>query len=220
MSLETLRILGTGFVLGLSVAAPIGPVNVEIIRRGLAIRPLAGLAIGLGAVSADCFYFGVATVAATQAEALLQSPIGMRVAFGIGAAMLTYLGWLSLRTALAKADSTGEFVEEAKRRRETQAGLPLAKTYAIGLAMTLTNPMTIGFWLSIAASFGARQDITPFLGFLGVGAGTLSWVVFVTLVVWLARRWVNARALKVINFLSALLIFAFAARFWLRVFTA
>lgn len=43
-------------LLGLSLAAPIGPVNVEIIRRGLKSGFRQALLAGAGAMSADATY--------------------------------------------------------------------------------------------------------------------------------------------------------------------
>ena len=56
---ELAALAGYGFVLGWSVAWPPGPINAEMIRRGLAagFRPAA--AVGLGACSADALWANV-----------------------------------------------------------------------------------------------------------------------------------------------------------------
>jgi L-lysine exporter family protein LysE/ArgO len=189
------------------------------------IGALAGFAIGLGAVSADCFYFGVALMATDYADAL-QSPVGMRIGFSLGAAMLTWLGYLSLKSALKESAPAAEQIVGAREAAERHVAapalqIPFIKTYGIGLALTLVNPMTIVFWLSIAVSFSSGAERTsPVIGFAGVFAGTLSWVTFVTLVVAYARRWVTPKMLRAINFISALILFGFAASFWWKVYTA
>ena len=45
-----------GIAIGLSAAAPIGPVNFEIIRRNLTLGLKAGIGFGLGACTADLCY--------------------------------------------------------------------------------------------------------------------------------------------------------------------
>jgi threonine/homoserine/homoserine lactone efflux protein len=49
-------LLGKGFLLGLSVAAPVGPIGLLCIRRSLALGSRYGLVTGLGAATADAFY--------------------------------------------------------------------------------------------------------------------------------------------------------------------
>jgi Putative threonine efflux protein len=49
-----------GFVIGLSIAAPIGPINVLCIRRTLAEGRLFGIVSGLGGATGDAIYGCVA----------------------------------------------------------------------------------------------------------------------------------------------------------------
>src|ERR1700761_9555172 len=63
-----LLLVSTGIVIGLIVAAPIGPVNLICIRRTLAYGPLNGFMAGLGAAVGDGVFaavigFGVTAVA-------------------------------------------------------------------------------------------------------------------------------------------------------------
>jgi len=97
----TLSLFLGSMLLGLSVAAPIGPINVEIIRRGLTQSSLAAFAMGCGAVSADCIYFSLALAGARQVSAMSDSE-GWRVfGLGLGAAMLIWLGVNSIRKVRA-----------------------------------------------------------------------------------------------------------------------
>jgi threonine/homoserine/homoserine lactone efflux protein len=48
-----LPLIGKGFLLGWSVAWPPGPINSEMIRRGLSRGFCTAYAVGLGACSAD-----------------------------------------------------------------------------------------------------------------------------------------------------------------------
>src|SRR2546427_6129222 len=78
-----MSILFYGFVLGWSVAWPPGPVNAEMIRRGLLPREQGGgfwetWRVGLGACTGDFLW---AFAVATGAGALLNKP-GVRIALG------------------------------------------------------------------------------------------------------------------------------------------
>ncbi|WP_372634601.1 hypothetical protein [Cohnella sp.] len=46
----------TGFVIGLSIAAPVGPIGVLCIRRTLHDGRLSGIVSGMGAATADACY--------------------------------------------------------------------------------------------------------------------------------------------------------------------
>ena len=45
-----------GMTIGVALAAPIGPINIEIIRRGIQGGYLRGWLVGLGAMTADTIY--------------------------------------------------------------------------------------------------------------------------------------------------------------------
>lgn len=54
-------------ILGLSIAAPVGPINIEIIKRGLAFGFWPALFVGLGGMSSDlllmgAMFLGIATL--------------------------------------------------------------------------------------------------------------------------------------------------------------
>lgn len=217
MTSESLRLFAASFLLGLSVAAPIGPVNIEIIRRGLTFGPLAALALGLGAVSADCVYFAVAFAATDLASAILESPWGMRIGWAMGGTMLGWIAYLTLRSAVGQAAGLSRDTSSLQEIDRPAACPTPARTYAVGLLMTLSNPMTIAFWLSIAVSLRAGSEhSSPLLRLAGVGSGALSWVLFLVTVLSLARRWVTPRSMRWINIASGCVLVGFALRFWVK----
>ena len=68
-----ISILLRGGLIGLSIAAPVGPIGVLCIRRTLAEGRLAGLVSGLGAATADAIYGCVAGFGLTVISGLLVS---------------------------------------------------------------------------------------------------------------------------------------------------
>ena len=65
--MSLLFLFGKGLVIGLSVAAPVGPIGLLCINRSLTAGPRAGFVTGLGAAVADGVYgavaaFGIASV--------------------------------------------------------------------------------------------------------------------------------------------------------------
>ena len=60
-----------GVVIGLAVAAPVGPIGVLCIRRTLAYGRASGFVSGLGAATADAAYGSVAALGLTFVTGLL-----------------------------------------------------------------------------------------------------------------------------------------------------
>lgn len=80
-----------GLILGLAVAAPIGPIGVLCIRRTIANGRTSGIISGLGTATADMFYgciaaFGVNTIS----DFLLHIHSYLQI---IGGIYLIYLGY-------------------------------------------------------------------------------------------------------------------------------
>jgi len=58
-------LIGIGFGIGLAVAAPMGPVNIMVIHRGVQHGFLSAFVAGLGAVAGDTLYAGLAAFGIT-----------------------------------------------------------------------------------------------------------------------------------------------------------
>lgn len=188
----------TGVIVGLLVAAPVGPTSVLCIRRALAHGQLAGMATGLGIASADAIFAGVASVGIGIASALI---LGHRAWLELpGGLLLCYLGLSYMRLPPAGAAVAAGRVSAAKG-------------YLSALVLAPANPSTI---LSFAALFtGARGLATredagsALLLVLGVFAGSVLCWLLLTSVVRLARNMLPQNAVQWINRLSGGLILAF-----------
>lgn len=214
-------LFAASLLLGLSVAAPIGPINVEIIRRGLTQSSRAAFAMGCGAVSADCIYFSLALAGAGAFSAMSDSAIWRVAGLSLGAAMLTGLGVGSIR----KVRSIREAPEEIASTIVPPGGEStrhVLSIYALGLALTLSNPMTIALWLSIAAGFTVSGVVsgTNLIRLAGVFSGALSWVCFVTALTAWARRWITPVLMQGINLASGLILIGYGLWFLFRIFVA
>lgn len=138
-----------GFVIGLSVAAPVGPVGLLCIQRTLLRGSAAGFASGLGAATADAFYGGIAGIGSGLAANFLADQRMWIHLLGGG-----LLLWLGMR---------GLFRAPAGQAARTQIQGPgIGRNYLSILLLTLANPMTI---LSFSAVFSA----------LGVGTASNRW---------------------------------------------
>lgn len=151
-------------LIGLAIAAPVGPVGLLCIERTLRQGPAVGLVTGLGAASADAVY-------ATLGAAGLGGLIGLltRLATPLSLAGCVLLAWLGVAT-LRRAQS-----HEAARLPDSHS---LLRAYGSALLLTLSNPMTILSFIAIFAGLaGARQPGLADAAWMvaGIFCGSVLW---------------------------------------------
>lgn len=155
-----------GFLLGLAVAVPLGPIGALCIQRTLARGFFAGVAGGLGTALADAAYASAAAAGFAVFASVLEridTPLGL-----IGGAFLLWLGWKAWPRA-------GQVAGAAP-----QAGAPrgLWSTTALTFALTIANPTTILSFAAMFAGLGLAQDASvAAVGavVLGVFLGSMLW---------------------------------------------
>jgi threonine/homoserine/homoserine lactone efflux protein len=148
----TLSALANGYILGWSVAWPPGPINAEMIRRGLLPKDRGGgfwstWPIGLGAGTGDFIWaFGVSV----GAGALLNS-VGIWRALAI--VSLGLLLFLAVRFAIGawKIYRAHRSVEFQAPKSERRGG------FLFGLVVVLMSPWNVGFWLAVIGSQPAQS---------------------------------------------------------------
>src|SRR5512137_3193468 len=97
-----------GFVIGFSIAAPVGPIGVLCIRRTLAEGRISGFVSGMGAATADALYGCVAGLGVTViSNLLIGQQFWLRLAGGIFLFMLGAKSFLS-KPAEAASGKTGK----------------------------------------------------------------------------------------------------------------
>jgi threonine/homoserine/homoserine lactone efflux protein len=186
-----------GIIIGLAIAAPVGPIGVLCIRRTLAEGRVSGFVSGLGATTADAVYGAVAAFGLTLVtDFLLEGTSWLRL---IGGAFLLYLG---VKTFLARP------AEKAAPARG--GGLPGA--YASTLFLTLTNPTTILSFVAIFAGLGvggASDALSAELLVLGVFLGSAAWWLVLSGTIGLFRSRISTGGLRWVNRVSGAIIAAF-----------
>lgn len=193
-----MSLLLRGLLLGLSIAAPVGPIGLLCIKRTLVNGRVQGLVSGLGAATADGIYGMLGALGITVViNALTGAQFWLRL---IGGLFLLYLGIRTLRE------------RPAEREASVAARTGLAGAYASTLVLTLSNPMTI---LSFAAMFAGMGALAAtgdaLLLVLGVFAGSALWWLGLSTVVSLLRTRMNTAQMRWLNVASGAIIIAFAA---------
>lgn len=196
---NTADFLLRGIVLGISIAAPVGPISMLIIQRTLREGRVSGLVTGLGGALADAVYGCVAAFGLTVISGLLMEHSGYIRFFG--GIFLLILALKSFRsqpaTTEAKVRSTG-----------------LASHLVTTFFLTLTNPATIISFLALFAGAGLVSQSVNYVSssalVFGIFSGSVIWSLFLT---WLLSRFrtrITHTGLVWINRLSGLILLGFA----------
>jgi len=145
----------TGIALGLSIAAPVGPIGVLCIRRTLAGGRMTGFVSGLGAAAADAVYGGLA---AFGLNAVMNFLTGLHLVLHLGGSL--FLIYLGISIARSKPRELHELDREFHNSNRYAEGDPKGSFWGAFFStfgLTLCNPMTI---MSFTAIF-AGLNIPP-----------------------------------------------------------
>lgn len=187
-----------GIVIGVSIAAPVGPIGVLVIRRTLAQGRVFGLLSGLGAASADAVY---GLIAGLGLSIVMNFLLGLQFWLHlVGGLFLCYLGVRTFTSLAAESAASAQ-------------GRHLFGAYSSVFLLTLTNPITILSFIGIFSGLGLTQtsSSSAFALVLGVFAGSAFWWLVLSFLVGLFNKRLNMRSLTWINRLSGLIIFSFGA---------
>jgi L-lysine exporter family protein LysE/ArgO len=194
------EVLVSGWLIGLAIALPVGPVITEIIRRGLRSGFLMAWLVGLGAAASHAILVFLTLLGVVT---LLDRPLFHTILGGAGVLVLGYLGMDALR---ASADRP--FSEDAAR-----AGRP----FLVGFSIGISNPITLLWFVTvggglIAAHGGGRSGLLAVAFGVSFIGGVLCWDTVVAYFAGYGRRWMGARTLRMINVVAGSILLGFAIR--------
>ena len=191
-----------GAVIGLIAVAPLGPVNIIVIKSSLQHGVRSGLWAGLGSVVGDGIFSSAAAFGVRWIEELVRNhSVPLQAICGL---VLVVMG-----------------VRTARRRRLPPATLdePLGftkafKTFVTTFILTILNPATL---LGFLALFAAMSDflrlgmgyMRPTVAVAGVMLGSFSWWLLLSLVAVRLRSKLSLGHLTLFNHWAGILIAAF-----------
>lgn len=187
-----------GLLIGLSIAATVGPMSVLCMQRTVYKGQLYGLVSGLGIATADAVYgsiagFGIALIA----NFLVSQQLWIRL---IGGVFLLYLGIKTLLTRPAE-------------RMASASANGFVGAYVSTFLLTLTNPLTILSFAAIFAGIGvggaSKSYVSATIVVAGVFTGSTLWWCILTGGISLLRGKFTARWLLWINRSSGVIIALF-----------
>jgi L-lysine exporter family protein LysE/ArgO len=189
--------------LGLSLAAPIGPINAAQIEKGIQNGFFHSWFVGMGAMVADGFYMLLVYLGFVH---FLEKPIIQSFLWSFGCFVLIYTGVEGLIGG-------GKITENSIRGRE-----PLSKSFLWGFFLSVSNPLTILFWLgiygSVLAKTAANYSTDQLLIFsLAIFIGLLIWDISMALMASTFRKFLSPAILWLISFVSGLSLIGFGCYF-------
>ncbi len=203
-----MAVLFSHFLLGLSLAAPIGPINTAQMERGIRSGFWHAWLVGLGAMLADgafmlLVYFGVIH--------FLNEPFMKTFLWLFGCFVLTYMGIESLLRAGKQGDA------------HRGGGEAPIKSFLSGFLLSVSNPMSILFWLgiygSVLADMIAKYEAREVLLYSSaIMAGIMLWDVLMALMASAFRRFLTRGLLVAVSVISGLSLIGFGSFFGVQAF--
>lgn len=190
--------------LGLSLAAPIGPINAAQLDRGIKAGFFNAWMVGVGAMIADMLFMAAVYMGVVQ---FLEIPIVKTFLWLFGFFVLVYTGIECIAGA-------GKIISQSRSSK----GESILKSFFSGFFMSLSNPLTILFWLGIYGSILAKTvhtyDVSQLILYsIAIFTGITLWDLFMALLASSFRKLLTAKILVIISIVSGLSLIGFGFYF-------
>lgn len=195
--------------LGISLAAPIGPVNAAQLDKGLRLGFGHAWIFGVGALVADICYMLLVYMGMIR---FIEQPMMQAFLWLFGFFVPIYTGIESL---IKSGKST--FVDGPRGKTS------LLRSWTSGFLLSISNPLTILFWLGIYGSVLAKTASSFSSSQLAIYSaaiicGILLWDVFMATISSMARNLLATNFLVVISIISSLSMIGFGIYFGVEAF--
>jgi threonine/homoserine/homoserine lactone efflux protein len=185
-----------GFLSGVVLCIPVGPVNLTILNEGARRGFKWAALIGAGATVMELIYCGIAftSFAAFLARGWIKSAMEV-----FSFAFLLFLGFKFLLAKDVEAPMRlGKVAEKIEERIEEK--LHPHSAFMMGFVQTLANPAVLLGWIIIGANFIARGWVEPnwegkVSCLIGVAAGVGLWFVGISWAISLGHKKFTAASL-------------------------
>lgn len=185
-----------GLIIGLSIAAPLGPIGILCMNRTLTEGPRLGFICGLGAASADALYALAGTVALSAiAQWIVSDRVELRI---IGGVFLVYMG--------ARTFMRPGIILPAATKLPGLLPPGWHAAFMSTFLLTLANPTTLLSFAALFAGLGVTSvgvlkgaDVAAGELVLGVFAGSALWWLILSSCIGRLRHSIGTRTLRLIN---------------------
>jgi threonine/homoserine/homoserine lactone efflux protein len=194
----------TGFISGLLLSIPVGPINVTILNEGARRGFLWAALIGLGATVMEVIY---CTIAFTGFASLLG---GRVVKSAMELTSFVFMLYLGVKFLMAREVPATSRIEERIEHK-----LHPHSAFWTGLVRVMGNPGVLVLWVVLAANFTSREWVAPetasklaCIG--GVAASVLLWFLGLSWAVSRGHKKLSNRTLLKMEHASGLMLLGIA----------
>lgn len=191
-------------VLGISLAAPVGPINIEMLKRGIERGFWHAWIVGIGGMTADILfmlliYFGLSSVFMyTYVQAFMYC----------GFFLLFYLGFQSVKQGISHSNM--------EYKQEEIGGLK--QSFMAGFLIAISNPLNLVFWFGIYGSTlsSLLTKVTKqeaFLYSLCIIVGIILWNLNIAFSVHFGRTLLKKKALGYITAGAGIILVGYSIHF-------
>lgn len=197
-----------GILLGLSITAPVGPTNIEVIRRGTREGWRSARAFCLGVMVALVIYL---LLVAFGLSFLTESELFNTLLTILGVIVLAYLSYNSLRDFFSDSE-----IELGAEESGKEHFLP-------GIVLTISNPAILLLWTGIMGTDLAASGSSLGQGLmlsLGILIGVAVFFTLLILLIHYGRKFLQHQYIKYVSLLAGIVLMVFCLRFayglWVR----
>ncbi|WP_018662170.1 LysE family transporter [Heyndrickxia acidiproducens] len=199
----SMSLLAGYIFLGLTLAAPIGPVNSARIDKGIKNGFWHAWMVGTGSMMADAIFMLAVYLGLVQFLTIEMIQVFLWL---FGGFVLIYSGVESIVSART-------IIVDMDRKKE-----PLTTCFFTGFIMSITSPLSILFWLGIYGSVLAKTAASFGTGMLMacssmIFLGLFIWDIFMAALTSGFRRFLNHRTLQAISVISGASLIVFGLYF-------
>lgn len=187
-----LDLIVKGFIIGVVVSAPLGPVGVLCVQRTLNKGRWYGFVTGLGASLSDIIYSLITGYGMSFVYDFLQRPSNVFYLQLVGSVMLCLFGIYTFRSNPVHA-----------LRPVSASKGTLVHNFVTAFFVTLSNPLIIFLFIGLFARFSFVLPGVPAyeqtMGYLAILGGAITWWLSITFFVNKVRTRFNLRGIWILN---------------------
>jgi threonine/homoserine/homoserine lactone efflux protein len=209
-----IHVLSAAFFMGLASAAPMGPVNMLAIRRGLIGGWRHALACGVGSVTGELILFSLILLGGHYLFSDLSNPTLQTILAAIGIIVLLPLAIYFLVRAVK--EPLRAYASARQHWDESTLPAHLVAEIADCTALTIFNPLTIVYWVGVTSNWlpfahSVLGYSAPGWGILMASAGLMTWFTALIVAVRFIPHRIGPIFFRLVNAILGLILLGFAA---------
>lgn len=185
-----LGLVSKGFLIGVLVSAPMGPIGMLCIQRTLSKGRWHGFITGLGAALSDIIYAALTCLCMGMVVSFVEA--NQRPLQLLGSIVLDLFGVYLFRS---------NPVRNLRKRKEKK--LSFTQDFITAFLFTFSNMLIVLLYIGLFARFGfvlPEHSVWMILaGIGGIGIGAIVWWFLITYFISKLRRWFNVRGIWLMN---------------------